>query len=410
LQPSSHVDIRPPRDVIIDPILREKDRFHPAMAAGAPLGLSPVTKEKFMKAKSVVNTRLEKLDGGVPNVGDELVVVPLGTNSAIRSRYRNVSGQLVRIPDWGNVLLDAGEGTWGQMARYFGTDPGRPSNVWQALRELKCIFISHAHADHHVGLAKILAMRKQLDPPPTEPLYLVSILPVHLYLRELAHLENLGLSDSTDTSNGVIPILSDVLNPRGRYQTAETGWKGLDHSRKAAEMMCHALGLRRLNTVDVLHRTKAFGLVVTHHDGWRLVYSGDTMPSDTLAQAGEGATLLIHEATMGDDQEEMARAKAHSTIGQAIDVAKRMRAQNVLLTHFSSRYPTMPRYFASPKGDDANRRPTIALAMDHACMRVGDMWKMETYVPAIQQSFRDIADEGDEEEEAMLIQASWTDT
>lgn len=46
------------------------------------------------------------------------------------------------------------------------------------------------------------------------------------------------------------------------------------------------------------------------------------MPSENLAQVGEGATLLIHEATMGDDQEEMARTKAHSTISQAIDVAK----------------------------------------------------------------------------------------
>ncbi len=73
-----------------------------------------------------------------------------------------VSGHLIRIPDWGNLLLDAGEGTWGQMARYFGTDPAQHSNVWQALRELKCIFISHAHADHHGGLAKILAMRKQV--------------------------------------------------------------------------------------------------------------------------------------------------------------------------------------------------------------------------------------------------------
>ena len=73
-----------------------------------------------------------------------------------------VSGHLVRIPDWGNILLDAGEGTWGQMARYFGTDQARDSNVWQALRELKCVFVSHAHADHHAGLAKILAMRKQV--------------------------------------------------------------------------------------------------------------------------------------------------------------------------------------------------------------------------------------------------------
>jgi len=293
------------------------------------------------------------------------------------------------------------------MARYFGTDPARPSNVWQELRRLKCIFISHAHADHHAGLPKILAMRKKLNPPPTEPLYLVSILPIHLYLRDLAHLEDLGLSDSTDTQNGVISILSDVLNPRGRYYTAESRWKCLDHSRKAAQMLCEALGFRTLNTVNVLHRTKAFGLVVTHQDGWRLVYSGDTMPSDALAQAGEGATLLIHEATMGDDQEEMASAKAHSTISQAIDVAKRMRAQNVLLTHFSSRYPTMPRYFASsPERGGTDHQPTIALAMDHACIRVGDLWKMAAYFPAIEQSFRDITDEGDEEEEVMLMKAS----
>lgn len=88
MQPNSHVDIRPPRHVIVDPILEEKDKFHPAMAAEIPPELSLVTREKFRKAKSIVNTRLEKLDD-VPTAGDELVVVPLGTNSAISSRYRN---------------------------------------------------------------------------------------------------------------------------------------------------------------------------------------------------------------------------------------------------------------------------------------------------------------------------------
>ena len=103
-------------------------------------------------------------------------------------------------------------------------------------------------------------------------------------------MEDLGLSNTTDTPNGVIPILSDVLNFRGRHQTAETEWRSLeqyvfyfrpasdlpsepslDSSQKAAHMLCQQLGLCRLNTVDVLHRTKAFGLVVTHQDGWRLV-------------------------------------------------------------------------------------------------------------------------------------------
>ncbi|KAH9174677.1 hypothetical protein EDB89DRAFT_1949681 [Lactarius sanguifluus] len=412
MQSDSYVDVRPPRPVAIDPILRDKDKFHPAVAAEIPPGLSPATKEKFTKAQNIVDTRLAELDGNVPKAGDEVVVIPLGTNSATTSRYRNVSGNLVQIPDWGNLLLDAGEGTWGQMARYFGTDPARPSNVWQALRDLKCIFISHSHADHHAGLAKILAMRKQLDPPPPGPLYLISLLTVHLYLRELAELENLGLSDSTDTPNGVIPILSEVLNLRGRCQTDSPGWKSHGHSRKAAQMLCAELGLSRLNTIDVLHRTRAFGLVVTHQDSWRLVFSGDTMPSDALAQAGKGATLLIHEATMGDDQEEMAHEKAHSTISQAIDVAKRMRAQNVLLTHFSSRYPTMPRYRGSPKRSDADFKPKVALAMDLSCIRVGDLWKMSTYIPAIAQNFQDIAAEGDEDEDeeaALVLQASLTE-
>lgn len=52
-------------------------------------------------------------------------------------------------------------------------------------------------------------------------------------------------------------------------------------------------------------------------------YSGDTVPTQKLVQAGENATLLIHESTMADDQADLAAAKMHSTVGQAIDVGKR---------------------------------------------------------------------------------------
>jgi hypothetical protein len=89
MESNSHVDIRPQRPVTIDPILREKDKFHPAMAAKAPTELPSATKARFMKARNDIDARLAKLDGDVPRAGDELVVVPLGTNSAISSRYRN---------------------------------------------------------------------------------------------------------------------------------------------------------------------------------------------------------------------------------------------------------------------------------------------------------------------------------
>ena len=51
-------------------------------------------------------------------------------------------------------------------------------------------------------------------------------------------------------------------------------------------------------------------------------YSADTMPCQNLVDAGKDATLLIHEATMSDEQADLAEKKAHSTFGQAIDIAK----------------------------------------------------------------------------------------
>jgi len=47
------------------------------------------------------------------------------------------------------------------------------------------------------------------------------------------------------------------------------------------------------------------------------------MPCDALVNAGQNASLLIHEATIEDDLPEVAKAKGHSTFAQAIDVAAR---------------------------------------------------------------------------------------
>jgi ribonuclease Z len=86
--------------------------------------------------------------------------------------------------------------------------------------------------------------------------------------------------------------------------------------------MCQKLGLTRFSTVNVSHSCRAIAAVIDHSDGWRIVYSGDTRPCPQLASAGAGATLLIHEATFGDDQYEMAEHKKHSTVSEAIDMAR----------------------------------------------------------------------------------------
>jgi ribonuclease Z len=74
-----------------------------------------------------------------------------------------------------------------------------------------------------------------------------------------------------------------------------------------------------------------------------------------------------------------------------------MNAENVLLTHFSARYPKMPPHISETSEGAQQRGPTLGLAFDQARVRIGDMRKLELYLPAIKQSFLDTAEEGDED-------------
>ncbi|KAG6955188.1 hypothetical protein JG687_00011369 [Phytophthora cactorum] len=106
----------------------------------------------------------------------------------------------------------------------------------------------------------------------------------------------------------------------------------------------------KLSSLDAMYFTR-FDV----KGGKKLVYSGDTKPCNELVLAGMGAELLVHEATFDDSMEEDAKKKKHSTVGQALDIARRMRARQVVLTHFSQRYPSLP-----PPVSDSSERPRIA--------------------------------------------------
>lgn len=81
----------------------------------------------------------------------------------------------------GSILLDAGEGSFGQLWRMFGesssshakssssgggddatADGGINTRAQQMLRDLSAVWISHPHADHHLGLVRILSERNKL--------------------------------------------------------------------------------------------------------------------------------------------------------------------------------------------------------------------------------------------------------
>eukprot|EP00916_Digyalum_oweni_P013207 GHVL01021699.1.p1 GENE.GHVL01021699.1~~GHVL01021699.1.p1 ORF type:complete len:125 (+),score=32.69 GHVL01021699.1:201-575(+) len=73
-----------------------------------------------------------------------------------------------------------------------------------------------------------------------------------------------------------------------------------------------------------------------------IVYSGDTRPCVRLAEAANSCEVLIHEATLDDSLQQEAETKKHSTWSEAINIGKMSGAKNLILTHFSQRYPKAP--------------------------------------------------------------------
>jgi ribonuclease Z len=70
---------------------------------------------------------------------------------------------------------------------------------------------------------------------------------------------------------------------------------------------------------------------------FRVVYSGDCRPTPALIKAGQGATILIHDATFDADLIVDARKKKHSTVPEALRVGVAMGAEYTFLSHFSAR-------------------------------------------------------------------------
>ena len=86
---------------------------------------------------------------GLPSGDAEIIT--LGTGSALPSKYRNVSSTLLRVPGSGSYLLDCGENTLGQLQRVYGE-----AGLKEILRDLRLIWISHLHADHHLGTVSVI--------------------------------------------------------------------------------------------------------------------------------------------------------------------------------------------------------------------------------------------------------------
>lgn len=320
---------------------------------------------------------------------DELEVVFLGTVSSVPSTLRNVTSIYLDRFHRGGMLLDCGEDTFGQLKRRYGS-----ADAERRVCELACIFVSHMHADHHGGLYRLLQLRAELlvkkqrtaaaaaastssqgvkgegDPalllPPTRedwskvpPILILGPLPLFHVL--VAYREVLRMPFH------FLPN-QDLIAGHSR------------HVQRHALAMYHEavkkLDLQAIQPFVVKHIGQSFGMLVEGKRGWKVAFSGDTQRCDSLVKATQGATLLIHEATFEEGMEREAKAKHHSTTGDALAASKAAGVYRTILTHFSTRYPTLPEAF------DTTDRKDVAVAMDFMSVNLADLeWLPATIAP-----------------------------
>jgi ribonuclease Z len=144
--------------------------------------------------------------------------------------------------------------------------------------------------------------------------------------------------------------------------------------------------MKGVESIGVKHCPNAYGIAFIHKDGWKITYSGDTMPCDNLVILGENSDVLIHEATMEDELKHEAVIKQHSTTSEAIQIGQRMKAKFVLLTHFSQRYAKVP--IINEQFDD-----NVGIAFDNMSVRLKDLRKIPLFYPALKCMFADHCEE-----------------
>ncbi len=189
------------------------------------------------------------------------------------------------------------------------------------------IFFTHFHADHFLGVIGLIRTLGLQGRP--EPLFLYG----PKGAKKVLSTANIC---AFPTEHGGGPSLGYVLKEhvrRGRFDVEKA---------RAADIPEGPLwGQLAKGEPITLSNGPTFqpsDFVGAARPGRLVAISGDTRPCAATVDAAQGADLLIHEATFGEEERERARDTGHSTAKEAAQVALAANAKRLVLSHVSARY------------------------------------------------------------------------
>ena len=292
-------------------------------------------------------------NSGAPKIHDPygivepMKVIPLGTSSGKPTLKRSVSALAVsREAEW--LLFDCGEGAQTQIARA-GLSPSR----------LSAVFITHLHGDHFNGLPGLLSTmgldRRTRDLKLTGPRGIRDYLDVlerlrvmfvnyPVVLREFSSLPESKVVYETADYTVTAMALDHRLFALG-YRLDERPRPGRFNVERALQLgvpegflwgRLQAGEEVRLPDGNVVRSSDVLGPA---RAGKSVAYCLDTRPCAMTIELARNVDLLIHEATYTEEFAAEAQQYGHSTAAQAARTAREAGARQLLITHFSTRFP-----------------------------------------------------------------------
>lgn len=271
----------------------------------------------------------------------------LGCSSAIPTAERGLSAQWIEIHHQ-HYLLDCGEGTQIRIRQ-----EGLP------LQRLSVIFISHAHADHFLGLPGLLSTMDLLG----RKKELVVFCPesVELFLEHYWHSVDfkpsfpVTINSSAWKSEGIIYKSNSV----------QVEAIPLKHT-----LPCRGFVFREIRDAFTLDKIKlsAFDLSIPQIKELKKgndisLSNGDRLSANQVGQAGPQVRsyayltdtrpvlqtllktpppmVLYHESTFSEKHKDRAKKTQHSTALEAAEVAYNWGVSVLILGHYSVRYPNV---------------------------------------------------------------------
>lgn len=240
------------------------------------------------------------------------------------------------------ILFDCGEATQKQIMEA-GISP----------MKIDDIYITHLHGDHILGLPGIvqsLAFRGRARP-------------LHIYgprgINELVdHIRHMGfytigyeLITHEIEDDGILYQQNDfrILSRKMKHTVVDYAYK-IEQLRqpkflrqKAIELgippgpLFGKLQAGKEVTVDgkIIKPEQVLG---PPREGVKVVFSGDTIPQESMIEFAENVDVLIHEATFTKDIKEKAFENGHTVAEDAALIAKKANVEQLILTHLSNRY------------------------------------------------------------------------